>query len=53
MLNRPATKIEINIEEENIEYEEMKNFIVQNMMNLKEHFKLIIFLNYDQIIKKK
>ena len=29
MLNRPATKIELNIEEEMIEYEEMKNIRVQ------------------------
>ena len=30
MLNRPATKIELNIEEEMIEFEEMKNIRVQN-----------------------
>ena len=29
MLNRPATKIELNIEEEMIEFEEMKNVRVQ------------------------
>ena len=30
MINRPATKIELNIEEEMIEFEEMKNIRVQN-----------------------
>ena len=29
MLNRPATKIELNIEEENMEFEEMKNIRAQ------------------------
>ncbi len=38
MLNRPATKIEMNIEEESIEYEEMKNFRVQNMIEFERAF---------------
>ena len=38
MLNRPATKIEMNIEEESIEYEEMKNFRAQNMIEFERAF---------------
>ena len=30
MLNRPATKIEMNIEDESVEYEDIKNFRIQN-----------------------
>ena len=40
MLNRPATKIQMNIEEESIEYEEMKNFRVQNMIEFERIFQI-------------
>ena len=38
MLNRPATKIEMNLEEESIEYEEMKNFRVHNLIEFERAF---------------
>ena len=38
MLNRPATKIEMNIEEENIDFEDMKNFRAQNPAQFEKTF---------------
>ena len=38
MLNRPATKIEMNIEDESIEYEEIKNLRVQNPIDFERIF---------------
>ena len=40
MLNRPATKIELNIEEESIEYEEMKNLRAQNYVEFERQFQI-------------
>ena len=38
MLNRPATKIEMNIEEENTDFEDMKNFRAQNPTQFEKTF---------------
>ena len=40
MLNRPATKIEMNIEEENIDFEDMKNFRAQNPTQFEKTFQI-------------
>ena len=52
MLNRPATKIELNIEEEMIEYEEMKNIRVQKPIeferSLHTHDILKLLPNYQK-----
>ena len=54
MLNRPATKIELNIEEEMIEYEEMKNIRVQKPIeferSLRTHDILKLLPNYQKEI---
>ena len=38
MLNRPATKIEMNIEEEDTDFEDMKNFRAQNPTQFEKTF---------------
>ena len=52
MLNRPATKIELNIEDEMMEYEEMKNIRVQKPIefesNLQTHDILKLLPNYQK-----
>ena len=44
MLNRPATKIEMNIEEENTDFENMKNFRAQNPTQFEKTFQTNIIL---------
>ena len=39
MLNRPATKIDLNIEEENCEFDEMKKNRIQNPIQFEKQFK--------------